>query len=177
MPQSTIPASVKVLTLCLVTDPGSGSGAGSGRVLLGMKKRGFGAGRWNGFGGKVEPGETVPEAARRELREEAGIDALALSPCGLLRFTFEGDPVGLEVHVFRTSAFTGDPVETEEMRPQWYGYDAVPFDAMWPDDRHWLAEVLAGRHVRGTFRFEGQDRITDYELAVQDEPFPALAVA
>lgn len=34
-------------------------------VLLGMKKRGFGAGKWNGFGGKVQPGETIEEAARR----------------------------------------------------------------------------------------------------------------
>lgn len=34
-------------------------------VLLGMKKRGFGAGKWNGFGGKVQPGETIEEAARQ----------------------------------------------------------------------------------------------------------------
>lgn len=167
MPQSIVPASVKRLTLCLVTE--------GERVLLGMKKRGFGAGRWNGFGGKVEPGETVPDAARRELREEAGIEAADVEPCGLLHFDFDGDPVRLEVHVFRAHAFTGEPVETDEMRPQWHAFDAIPFDAMWPDDRYWLADVLAGRHVRGTFRFEGQDRITDYELAVQDEPFAVLA--
>ena len=34
-------------------------------VLLGMKKRGFGVGRWNGFGGKVHSNETVLEAAKR----------------------------------------------------------------------------------------------------------------
>ena len=38
-----------------------------------MKKRGFGAGRWNGFGGKVAPAETIEDAARRELLEEAGV--------------------------------------------------------------------------------------------------------
>lgn len=47
----------KLLTLVLVVQPG--------RVLLGMKKRGFGAGKWNGFGGKVQPGETIEQAARR----------------------------------------------------------------------------------------------------------------
>ena len=39
-------------------------------MLLGMKKRGFGTGKWNGFGGKVEVGETVADAAQRELEEE-----------------------------------------------------------------------------------------------------------
>lgn len=36
-------------------------------ILLGFKKRGFGAGRWNGFGGKVENGETIEEGAKRYL--------------------------------------------------------------------------------------------------------------
>lgn len=49
--------SSKLLTLVMVVQPG--------RVLLGMKKRGFGAGRWNGFGGKVQAGETIEDAARR----------------------------------------------------------------------------------------------------------------
>lgn len=49
--------SSKLLTLVLVVQPG--------KVLLGMKKRGFGAGKWNGFGGKVNPGETIEDAARR----------------------------------------------------------------------------------------------------------------
>lgn len=47
----------KLLTLLFVCEPG--------RVLLGMKKRGFGIGRWNGFGGKVQEGETVEEGAIR----------------------------------------------------------------------------------------------------------------
>lgn len=49
--------SPKLLTLVLVVQPG--------KVLLGMKKRGFGVGKWNGFGGKVQPGETIEDAARR----------------------------------------------------------------------------------------------------------------
>lgn len=48
---------VKVLTLALIRN--------QQRVLLGMKKRGFGQGLWNGFGGKVEEGETIKEAAKR----------------------------------------------------------------------------------------------------------------
>jgi 8-oxo-dGTP diphosphatase/2-hydroxy-dATP diphosphatase len=43
------------------------------KILLGMKKRGFGVGRWNGFGGKVKEGEKIEEAVKRELKEEIGI--------------------------------------------------------------------------------------------------------
>ncbi|HTM68115.1 MAG TPA: 8-oxo-dGTP diphosphatase [Candidatus Binatia bacterium] len=150
----------KVLTLCLVTD--------GGRVLLGMKKRGFGAGRWNGFGGKVEAGETIEAAARRELREESGIEVPSLAGIGTLTFAFEEDPTVMEVHVFRADAFTGDPVETEEMRPQWFAFADIPFDAMWPDDRFWLPHALAGRRVRGHFVFEGENTIISHELEVED---------
>ena len=47
-------------------------------VLLGMKKRGFGVGKWNGFGGKVENGETVFDGAMRELQEECSIPGIAM---------------------------------------------------------------------------------------------------
>ena len=51
---------------------------GERQLLLGRKKRGFGEGKWNGFGGKLEPGETVEEAAVRELQEESGVTATQL---------------------------------------------------------------------------------------------------
>jgi len=58
----------------------------NGRILLGRKKRGFGAGKANGFGGKVEVGETIKEAAVREMQEESGVtidpaDACEASIC------------------------------------------------------------------------------------------------
>ncbi len=49
----------KILTLCFFER--------GDEVLLGMKKRGFGVGLWNGFGGKVEAGEAVEAAAHVEL--------------------------------------------------------------------------------------------------------------
>lgn len=147
----------RLLTLCMVRRGGT--------LLLGMKKRGFGAGRWNGFGGKVEDGETVEQAAVRELREEAGIAARSLSARGRLRFTFaSGDPE-LDVRVFAVDAFDGEPVETEEMRPAWFAEDALPFDAMWPDDRHWVPLFLAGASFQGAFRFGDGDAILDRALA------------
>ncbi len=76
----------KRLTLLFVRRANPETGAKE--VLLGMKKRGFGQGKWNGFGGKVEPGETVEAAALRELEEESCVRAAGAELRGKITFTF-----------------------------------------------------------------------------------------
>jgi 8-oxo-dGTP pyrophosphatase MutT (NUDIX family) len=136
----------KLLTLVLVHD--------EERVLLGMKKRGFGAGRYNGFGGKLEEGETIEAAAIRECEEESGITPCSLDRAGVLKFSFAGREDALEVHVFAVAEFSGQPKETEEMRPEWFLWDDVPFDLMWADDRHWFPYFRSGRFFSGAFHFD-----------------------
>ncbi len=117
-------------------------------VLLAMKKRGFGAGKWNGPGGKVQPGETPFEAAAREVKEEVELDVADLEHRGTIDFTFaEQAALDFKCHIFVTRSFSGEPRETEEMRPQWYPLSAVPYDDMWEDDRIWLDNVLRGGNV------------------------------
>jgi 8-oxo-dGTP diphosphatase/2-hydroxy-dATP diphosphatase len=151
----------KQLTLCFIRQ--------GDHVLLGMKKRGFGEGRWNGFGGKVAPGETIEEAARREMREEAGVEVGALEKTGVLEFEFQGDPDVLEVHVFRAVDFSGEPTESEEMRPQWFRIDEIPFDSMWPDDRYWLPLFLEGKKFKGRFLFGPSDIVLEYSLSADED--------
>jgi 8-oxo-dGTP diphosphatase / 2-hydroxy-dATP diphosphatase len=152
----------KQLTLCIVHE--------HPRVLLGMKKRGFGAGRWNGFGGKVEESESVEDAARREMREECGVEIEDMEKAGVLAFDFQSGEVGpLEVHVFKVCSFHGEPVETEEMRPQWFALDEIPFADMWPDDPHWFPFFLQGRKFRGEFLFQGFDKMVKADISEVDE--------
>lgn len=142
----------------------------SPRLLLGMKKRGFGAGRWNGFGGKLTEGETIEEAARREMREESGLEAVDLESVGLINFEFSaqgGSASGgqvLEVHIFRCEKFSGDLVESEEMKPQWFQEKDIPFGEMWPDDIYWVPLFLAGKKFKGRFLFGEGDSILEKEL-------------
>ena len=137
----------KALTLVMVHD--------QEKILLGLKKRGFGMGRWNGFGGKVERGETIAQAAMRELREEAGIEAVNLRPRGIITFTFEKEESNeLEVNIFTVSEFVGELIETEEMKPQWFTHQEIPYQDMWADDPHWLPLVLQGKNVKGHFHFD-----------------------
>ena len=123
-------------------------------MLLGMKKRGFGAGRWNGFGGKVLPEETIEAAAIRELKEETGLQAIDLAKVGIIEFSFASSDDLLEVHVFRVTSFSGTPQETEEMNPHWFKVDEIPFAQMWSDDEFWFPYFLANKLFRGTFRFD-----------------------
>ncbi len=135
------------------------------RVLLGMKKRGFGAGKWNGFGGKVEPGEAITDAALRELREECGITASSVTFRGQHTFQFVGDPVALEVHVFETRDWNGEPTESDEMRPDWFAKKDIPFSSMWPDDVHWFPHFFAERQFVGKWVLDGET-IVDQNLEV-----------
>jgi 8-oxo-dGTP diphosphatase/2-hydroxy-dATP diphosphatase len=144
----------KILTLCMVIK--------GDKVLLGMKKRGFGVGRWNGFGGKVEEGEEIVEAAKRELMEEVGIETDVLEEVGLIDFEFENDPKILEVHIFKIDNFDGDFKESEEMRPEWFHRDLIPYEQMWSDDIYWLPMLLDGKKFRGRFLF---DRPSDAEYS------------
>ncbi|XP_046427331.1 oxidized purine nucleoside triphosphate hydrolase-like isoform X1 [Neodiprion fabricii] len=138
-------------------------------ILLGMKKRGFGQGKWNGFGGKIEPGETIPEGAVRELQEECGLIAKELKNVGLLEFKFEGDPTLLEVHVFETHEYHGSVIESEEMLPKWYNLKNIPFKNMWLDDEHWFPYMLRGEFFKGHFLYRGEDLILKYNIQVLDK--------
>ncbi|NXJ03301.1 8ODP triphosphatase, partial [Odontophorus gujanensis] len=134
------------------------------RILLGRKKRGFGAGLWNGFGGKVQTGESIEDAARRELLEESGLTVDTLQKMGEITFEFVGNSELMEVHVFRADHFHGEPKESDEMQPQWFQLDEVPFKEMWPDDIYWFPLVLQRKLFRGYFKFQGPDTIVEHTL-------------
>jgi len=148
----------KILTLCLTKE--------EGMVLLGMKKRGFGEGRWNGFGGKVEKGETIIEAAIRETREESGLKVEDLEEKGIVTFHFLDTGKLLEVHIFDVLKYSGTMMETEEMSPKWFNLDEIPFDKMWADDIYWLPIFLRGNKFRGYFVFENNDKLLTHEVEI-----------
>ena len=129
------------------------------KILLGLKKRGFGAGRWNGFGGKVEKDETPIETMKRELFEEVKIRTVDLVEYGTIAFRFENHEDVIECHFFLIEEYEGNPIESEEMRPEWFDIAKIPYDSMWPDDRFWLPLMLKGKKFDGKILFNSQGNI------------------
>lgn len=133
-----------------------------GNVLLIRKKRGLGAGKINGPGGRLETGETPLECAIRETQEELCITPTAVEPAGELRFHAEDMPT-IHVYVFTAMGYDGEPMETDEAIPLWFEFSAIPYREMWDDDRLWLPLVLAGHSVAGWFTFH-EETLLDHRL-------------
>ncbi len=137
-------------------------------ILLIRKKRGLGAGKINGPGGRLDAGESALECAIREVREELHVTPRDLEHSGTLLFQFvEG--YALHVEVFRAFAHDGEARETDEAVPLWTPIDAIPFDEMWADDQLWFPHMLAGRSFHGYFLFDG-DTLLDHVLEVEETP-------
>jgi 8-oxo-dGTP diphosphatase len=119
-------------------------------VLLGLKKSGFGAGKWVGLGGHIEEGEKPVAAAVREVAEESSLVVAAdsLQHMASIEFRFPARPSWDQTaDVFVTSVYQGEAAESDEVAPRWFAEDALPLPLMWDDAKHWLPRVLAGQHV------------------------------
>ncbi|EDV27385.1 uncharacterized protein TRIADDRAFT_21035, partial [Trichoplax adhaerens] len=135
----------------------------------GKKKRGFGEGWWNGFGGKVVDGETIVEGAKREVLEECSLNASSLAKRGIIDFEFVNDPVILQVHIFEIIKFSGQPLESEEMLPKWFNVNQIPFDNMWPDDKMWFPYLIEKKYFEGYILFEGHTKVLDCKLVLKHD--------
>jgi len=132
----------------------------AGEILLILKKRGLGAGKINGPGGRIEPGESAREAAIRETQEELGVTPVGVEERGQLHFQF-ADGYALHCTVFVASDCIGEPFETDEAIPRWTPLASIPFQNMWADDIHWLPGVIHGGRFRGYFHFDGEKMLTN----------------
>lgn len=139
-----------IMTLCIIRD--------GDRILLAEKKRGFGVGFWNGYGGKLEVGETIEEALIREVKEESGLDLLEYEKRGEMDFLL-ADGAIKEVHIYEGVKWIGDPIETEEMRPEWFLISAIPLDIMWPSDVFWYPFFLKREYFRGQITFDENKQV------------------
>ncbi len=148
-------------TVCFVLNPPF--------ILLGLKKKGFGAGKYSGFGGKIEPGESPAMTSVRELYEEAGLSTTISHHHKIaeITFSFPARPEwSMGVHVFLVDRWTGTPSHSDEMAPAWFARDNLPFDQMWDDARYWLPQVLDGNTIRAHFIFN-LDNETVHDHAIQ----------
>ena len=133
-----------------------------GQILLIRKKRGLGAGKINGPGGRIEAGESAVECAVRETDEEVGIRVRGVEERGHMRFQFV-DGFSMQVDILTADAYEGTPCETDEAAPLWFPIDDIPYGEMWATDRHWLPEIVAGKSLVGRALFDGDEPL-DWDI-------------
>lgn len=143
-----------VTNLCLIRT--------EAEILLAMKKRRFGAGRWNGYGGKVQEGETVEAAMIREVKEESGLTVTKYRKVGDLVFHNIDRIVTMDV--FEAMEYQGELVETEEMAPQWFPLDKLPFEDMWKSDLLWYPYYLKGEYFSGEVVFDENHKVVSHTV-------------
>ena len=139
-----------------------------GEMLLIYKKRGLGAGKLNGAGGRIQVGETPREAAVRETEEELRVVPEGIEKWGEVLFQVT-DGTAIRIHVFTATGCRGEPQETDEAVPHWVPADDIPYHRMWEDDRLWVPLMLRGERFEARTLFDG-DRLIGHEVEVLDAP-------
>ena len=126
------------------------------KILLGEKKRGFAKGTLNGIGGKQDPGESIEQAMIRETQEEIGVTPLSYELIGKINFNvwYKGEHVNMFLSIYTCDKYLGKIVETEEMIPNWYDKNNIPFERMLQDDLLWLPMALVGKKFVGDVKFD-----------------------
>lgn len=130
------------------------------KILLGLKLRGFGTGRWNGPGGKFEEekDKNVEESFKRETLEESMLAIGQTEKVGFIEFEFADEPGEIrETHIFHSLDYEGQPKDGEEMKWQWFDKKEIPYDNMWKADQFWLPLVLEGKKICGRFLYDSKE--------------------
>ena len=145
-----------------------------GKILLQKKAEGlFGAGRWNGAGGKIEENESSVSCIKRELKEELditikihGLEFIGLLDfCWILDFNLiEKKRTPITVYVYKVLDYEGIPKSSEEGEVKWFDLDKIPYDKMWDDDKYWLPMAINGKHFFGDFVFNYKDKLIRHEI-------------
>ena len=135
-------------TLCLLKK--------DNKILLAMKKRGFGEGKYNGVGGKLKNGETPEEAMIRETKEEISVIPVDYEKVGFIKFDeyYKGKKEKVSFHLYIVNNWIGEPTESEEVNPKWFDINSIPYDKMFPDDKYWLPLILKGKKINAYFDFD-----------------------
>lgn len=137
-------------------------------ILLAMKKKGFGKGRWNGVGGKMDykkGDRNILDTAIRETKEEIGIDVKEIDKVAVFNFRYPyNKDWDQNVHVFLVRGWEGEPSESDEMFPKWFKKNEIPFDKMWDDDKYWLPHILEGKKLKADFIFREGDKVDRHDI-------------
>jgi len=120
------------------------------------------AGKWNGLGGKFEPGESPEECVRREVWEESGLQIHNPRLHGLLIFpNFRG--ADWYVFVFTAREFEGELIDSPEGNLEWIPDEKLTALNLWESDRVFFPWIEKDKFFSAKFVYDG-DKMKSYEV-------------
>jgi len=125
------------------------------------------AGKWNGLGGKLEPGETPEECARREIQEESGLVAKHLILKGVLTFPAFAESEDWYVFVFLVDEVEGDLIASPEGDLRWIPNEELQNLILWEGDKIFLPWLDQPKFFSGKFIYH-QKRLLSHSVVFYD---------
>ena len=148
---------MKLATLCYVRH--------EGRTLMIhriKKENDMHQGKWNGLGGKLEPGETPEECARREIREESGLQVAHLTLKGVLTFPGFANDEDWYAFVFVADEVSGELIDSPEGVLRWIDDGELLDLELWEGDRIFLPWLERPGFFSGKFIYKS-GRLSHHE--------------
>jgi 8-oxo-dGTP diphosphatase len=150
---------MKLATLCYIKD--------NGKTLMlfrNKKENDYHEGKWNGIGGKFEPSETPEECAIREIKEETGLIAEALTLKGLITFPLFDGVDDWYVFLFVITKFSGELIDSPEGELSWIDDDKLLELNLWDGDRIFIPWLKEDKFFSAKFNYKGK-RFKDFDVS------------
>lgn len=139
-------------------------GAGQTLMMHRVKKpRDMHAGKWNGLGGKLEPGETPEECAIREVFEESGLRIVQPRLAGMILFPQFSNGVDWFTFIFVAEQFSGELIDSREGVLAWIPDDQLLNLNLWPGDRIFLRWLDQDAFFSAKFVYDAGE-LTNYQV-------------
>ena len=153
---------MKLATLCYVRN------AGRTLMIHRIKKQNdMHAGKWNGLGGKLEPGETPEECAIREIREESGLIVRNPLLKGFLTFPMFDGKDDWYAFVFLVNEFEGELIDSQEGLLRWIPDGELLDLNLWAGDLIFIPWLQRPGFFSGQFVYQDGD-LVDHHVIFHD---------
>jgi 8-oxo-dGTP diphosphatase len=141
---------MKLATLCYVLDKKSNSTLMLHRV---KKDNDYHEGKWNGLGGKFEPGESPEECAIREIEEESGLKVKSIKMKGFITFPMFDGKDDWYVFLFTTDDFIGTLIDSPEGNLEWISNNNLSKINLWDGDKYFIPWLYQDKFFSAKFNY------------------------
>lgn len=152
---------MKLATLCYVMDKKTGSTL---MIYRNKKKNDYHEGKWNGLGGKFEPGESPEECAIREIQEESGLTIPSVNMKGFITFPMFDGKDDWYVFLFTADDFSGELIDSPEGQLEWIPNEKLTEINLWDGDKIFIPWLFEGKFFSAKFNYVN-GKFVDYEVS------------